>query len=132
LKQVSIASRIPRDGSFEACAVAGRVLILLTAALLVVMPWTEYYCHFDKFLRGGQDFELGLLSSISIFCLVLVLLQHGRQSVMSLLALLRWLSLIFQHADPAVPGSLCRLFTALHAVPLPSPALGMYNLPIRI
>jgi hypothetical protein len=47
--------------------VGGRVLILFTALLLAVTPWTEYLWHFDNFLHGGQDMELGLLSIVTIF-----------------------------------------------------------------
>lgn len=50
------------NGSSQVCSVGGRVLILLTALLLAVTPWTEYLWHFDNFLHGGQDMELGLLS----------------------------------------------------------------------
>ena len=53
-----------RNGSFEARTVCGRFLIGLTALLIAVSPWTEYYWHFDNFLRGGQDFEFGLLATI--------------------------------------------------------------------
>ena len=132
MKQASIASRTTSDRTFEARAVGGRILILLTAVLLLVTPFTEYYCHFDKFLYGGQDFEIGLLSTIAILCLVLVLMQHGKQGVTFLLALRRWLSFVFQPSDPAKQGSLCGLIAATHAAPLPSPALGIYNLPIQI
>ena len=116
----------------RACALLGRALILLTALLLAVMPWTEYFCDFDKFLRGGQDVELGLLAVATIFCLALVILQHARLGVALLLAYCPWLSFVIRRADPSVPGSITGLIAALHAAPLPSPMLGMLNLPLQV
>jgi hypothetical protein len=55
------------SGSSQVCSVGGRVLVLLTALLLGVTPWTKYLWHFDNFLHGGQDMELGLLSLLTIF-----------------------------------------------------------------
>ena len=48
----------------------GRLLLVATATLLLVMPWTEYFCHFDKFLRGGPDVELSLMAFLAFLCLV--------------------------------------------------------------
>jgi hypothetical protein len=132
LKQTPSARRAFRDGTFEARAVGGRVLIVLTALLIAVSPWTEYYWHFDNFLHGGQDFEFGLLSTIMVFCLVLVLIQHSKQGVTFLLALRRWLSVIFRHPDPASPSLSFRSLKVFHAMPLPNLTLGMYDLPLRI
>jgi hypothetical protein len=132
LKQTSITSRTPGAGNFEACAASGRVLLMLTALMIVVMPWTEYVWSFDNFLRGGQDFELGLLSLAALLCLVVVLLQHGRQNVAFLLAIRRWLSFVNRDPDSMSLRSLYGLLAAVHASPLPSPALGMYNLPIQV
>jgi hypothetical protein len=73
---------------------AGRLLISLACALLVVMPWTEYFCRFDKFLRGGNDLELGLLALITFYCLVLLLARHLSQGIAKLLATLQFFSLI--------------------------------------
>jgi hypothetical protein len=95
------------NGSSQVCSVGGRVLILLTALLLAVMPWTEYLWHFDNFLHGGQDMELGLLSIVTIFCLVLVLLQDGKQRVTSMVVIRQWLSchaptrFLIRHIQPS-------------------------------
>ena len=117
---------------FEPRALAGRVLIVLTALLIAVIPWTEYYWDFDNFLHGGQDFELGLLATITVFCLVLVLLQHNKQGVAFWFALRRWLSVSLLHHDPASPSLSFRLFMASCAVPLPDPKSGLGDLPLRI
>ena len=108
------------------------MFMLLTAFLILIMPWTEYFWHFDRFLRGGQDLELGLLSVLTCFCLGLVLLQHGRSGVNALISLRRWLAFVFRLPDSASPGAHLGLITAQHVVPLPSAILGMSNLPLRI
>ena len=122
----------PIDGISQACALGGRLLILSTAVLILVMPWTEYFWQFDRFLRGGQDLELGLLALLTIFSLVLVLLQQRRQNVALLLTVRRWLSLIFEDADPRAVANACSLIAHSDAVPLSSRALCRYNLPIQI
>jgi hypothetical protein len=132
LKQASMTSRTPSDGNFEAYAAGGRVLLMLTALIIFAMPWTEYSWSFDKFLRGGQDFELGLLSVAALLCLVVVLLQHGRQSVAFLLAIRRWLAFVSRDPDSLSLTSLYGLLAPVHASPLLGSASGMYNLPIRV
>ena len=74
----------------------GRILLFLSGLLLMVMPWTEHYLPLDRFLRGGQDVELGLFALLSLLCLVLVLTQHFRQKIALLLAVQQWLSLAFR------------------------------------
>jgi hypothetical protein len=132
LKQAFITSRTPGTGNFEACAASGRVLLMLTALMIVVMPWTEYVWSFDNFLRGGQDFELGLLSLAALLCLVVVLLQHGREGVAFLLAIRRWLAFVSRNPESRSLRSLYGSVAAVYASPLPSPWLGMYNLPIQV
>ncbi len=132
LKPTSTTNRTLINRSSQVCPVAGRVLILLAALLLAVTPWTEYVWHFDNFLQGGQDMELGLLSIVTIFCLVLVLLQDGRQRVTSMVAIRLWLSSVFDQADPPALGSFRGLNMALDAILLPSPSSGTYNPPIRV
>jgi hypothetical protein len=114
------------NGSSQVCSVGSRVLILLTAILLAVSPWTEYLWHFDNFLHCGQDMELGLLSLLTIFCLVLVLLQDSKQRVTSMVVIRQWLSSVLDQTDPLAPGSLQELNMALEAIP-PGSSLGTYN-----
>src|SRR5665213_889671 len=64
----------------------GRVLLILTAVLLMTMPVTERLWTWDHFLQGGKDFELGTILVLSFLCLVLVLSKHGKQCVDSLFA----------------------------------------------
>ena len=105
---------------------------MLTALMIFVMPWTEYFWSFDKFLRGGQDFELGLLSLAALLCLVVVLLQHGRQNVSFLLATRRWLSFVSRDPESLSIRSLYGVNAALFADPPASAGLCTYNLPIQV
>jgi hypothetical protein len=132
LQQTPSAAPTLRDGTFQARAVAGCVLIVLTALLIAVSPWTEYYWHFDNFLHGGEDFEFGLLATIMVFCLVLVLLQRSKQGVVFWFALWRWLSVLFQDPDPASPNLSFKSVMASDTVPFPDPISGVYDLPLRI
>jgi hypothetical protein len=120
------------NGSSQICSVGGRVLILLTALLLAVTPWAEYLWHFDNFLHGGQDMELGLLSIVTLFCLLLVLMQDGRQRVASRAMVRRWMSSVFDQADPLAPCSFHGLNMALDAIPPPGSSSGTYNPPIQV
>ena len=131
MKRTSTTIRQPIDCISQTYALGGRLLLLFTAILIVVMPWTEYFWHFDGFLHGGQDFELGLLALLTIFSLVLVLLQQRRQNVALLLAVRRWLSLVFEDADPRVADARS-LIAHPNAASLFSHALCQYNLPIQV
>ena len=82
------------------CTRLSRALLALTACLLVIMPWTEYFCNFDRFLRGGQDTELGLLAVLTVLCLVLVLFQTGRTVLAAVLALLHWFAALYRQGKP--------------------------------
>lgn len=64
----------------------GRFLFFLICGLLLVMPWTEYFWNFDKFLRGGQDLELGILALLCFLCMVVVLARRLPREVDAQLA----------------------------------------------
>jgi hypothetical protein len=132
LKHTSTTKRSPIDGLSQSYALGGRLLILFTAILIFVMPWTEYFSQLDRFLRGGQDCELGLLSLLTIFSLVLVLLKQRQQNVTLLLAARRWVSLVFEDALPRAVAITCSLIMHSDAVPLSSRAVCRYNLPIQV
>jgi hypothetical protein len=55
----------------------GRLLVLLTTLLVLVMPVTEHLCNWDHFLRGGQDVEFNLLAAL-LFAAIVVLSMSGR------------------------------------------------------
>ena len=49
-----------------------RAVLILTALLISLMPLTEHFCGWDKFLRGGPDIEFGVLSVLLFAGLVLL------------------------------------------------------------
>jgi hypothetical protein len=124
--------RRPGDGVSRSYAMGGRLLILSAAVLIAVMPVTDYFWHFDGFLRGGQDFELGLLSLITILSMVLVLLRQRRQDVALLVTIQRWLSFGLMDPNPPARGGACSLVVDLHDPLTLHPALCRYNLPIQV
>ena len=119
------------NGLSEACVAVGWRFVLFAVMLVVLMPLTEYYWTFDKFLRGGQDLEFGLLSLAAVFCLVLVLCQQRRLGLMLILALRRCPWFIFRRADQPVRESSRVILAALHVTPRPHPVLAG-TLPIQI
>ncbi|HEY4009501.1 MAG TPA: hypothetical protein VGM11_05075 [Acidobacteriaceae bacterium] len=65
---------------------AGRLLLIINAIVLVLSSFTEHFWTWDRFLRGGQDFELSVLALIAFFCLILVLADHFSRAVRDRLA----------------------------------------------
>lgn len=128
LRHTSNAMRPPIS---QAYTLGGRLLVLFTVVLVAVMPWTEYFCQLDKFLRGGQDCELGLLCLLTTLSLVLVLLNQRRQNVVLLLTVRRWLSLVFEAPDPR-DSAPCSLIADSGSVALFTQSLCRYNLPLQV
>jgi hypothetical protein len=64
-----------------------RILLLFTAVELITMPVTQEFWTWDRFLHGGQDFELGLLVIITCLCLILLNAEQSRRTLGLLLAL---------------------------------------------
>jgi hypothetical protein len=111
--------------------VIGRLLVVLTTLLLAVMPLTEHLWTWDKFLRGGQDFEFGLLGIASILCLVLVLSQHYKQ-VINLLLTMRRLIVFALYLDHGSLRTAPEMILDFRQSRPKAPALGTYNLPLQI
>ena len=124
LKALADPSKVP--------ILLGRLLATLTTLLLIVMPLTEHLWTWDKFLRGGTDFEFGLLGIASALCLMLVLSQHYKQMINLLLAIRVFVSF----ASSPEPGSfeITRLggIPGFHRCRIDSPAFGVYNLALQI
>lgn len=90
----------------NACTAQGfarisRYLLILIAMSLVTMPITEHIWTWDHFLQGGQDFELGALLVLSIFCLVLLLSRQCQQWVD--LSLSTWCLASLEFVNHALP-----------------------------
>lgn len=107
-----------------------RVLLLLVAILLAVIPWTERYCSLDNFPQG-QDFETNLLAFLALAGLMLLLAHLYRIGLTNLFSIRcrvsRLKSDIHRYDDLAG-------FTimAMHRAPLPSPLASVCSLPLQI
>jgi hypothetical protein len=51
---------------------ACRAVLILTEVLLLLMPLSEHFWQWDRFLRGGPDVEFGILSLLLFAGLVLL------------------------------------------------------------
>lgn len=88
------------NGRFKAVQPAvwlGRLLLLVVAIELITMPITQDLWSWDKFLHGGQDFELGLLVIVTCLCLILLRTQQGKRT----LGLLMMRTSLFKARIPA-------------------------------
>jgi len=80
----------------QRCVDLSRLLLGLAFLELLTMPITQHFWTWDRFLQGGQDFELGLFVIVSCLCLVLLRAQHCRQTIRRLLMFRRLLAQPFQ------------------------------------
>ena len=55
--------------------VVSRIILLLAALVIALMPVAEYFWQSDGFLRGGHDFELNLLFGLML-CGIVALSAH--------------------------------------------------------
>ena len=130
------SSNLRQDLNACACAARvlariGRSLLILVIVSLLTMPVTQHLWTWDRFLRGGQDFELTALLVLSIICLVLVLSKHGKQGIDSLFANWCRLALIFDYRRLVrTPARGAFLIQLAERVPSPDPAI--CNLPLQI
>jgi cytochrome bd-type quinol oxidase subunit 2 len=115
----------------QACVLAGRILILFIALLLMAMPWTEHFCNIDRFLRGGQDVEFSLLAFAAVLSLILLLSQRHRQGMTALLSLLYLLPFIVRPAHP-VAAPFSGLVVLGHNRLVPCRAFNANTLPLLI
>lgn len=115
----------------RAVAWIGRILLSLTALLLITTPLTQRIWSWDHFLHGGRDYESSTLLLLALLCLVLVIAQHCKQSV-SLLFVARRQSL-FLPRDPLSAGrALMGAFSISHSECGASPGLGIGSFPLQI
>jgi hypothetical protein len=132
LKNLRIRNETYGQGLSQACAAGGRTFVLFATILILVMPLTEYYWTFDKFLRGGQDMEFGMLSLAAVLCLILVLSLQRKRRVISFLAARQWLWSASGRRHRQVPTS-SQAAIVISSGSLPAcPALAGYALPLQI
>lgn len=109
----------------------GRILLSLTAVLLVTTPLTQRIWTWDHFLRGGQDYESCALLVLAFLCLVLVLARHCKQSVTSLFTA-RYQSSGLPRNPLLAKLALVGAFSASRSECPASPGLEMCSLPLQI
>jgi len=112
-------------------ALISRYLLILIALSLVTMPITEHLWTWDRFLQGGQDFELGALLVLSLLCLVLVHTKQCQQRVESSFS--RWWVVAFRFMNHVSPG-VCRAGEAPVFYPEPGSDPGTHrsDFPLQI
>lgn len=124
-------SRFALASRAQICVDLSRLLLGLAFIELLTMPLTQSLWTWDGFLRGGQDFELGLFIIVSCLCLVLLRAQHTRQRVRLLLALRSLVVLLFRPTLRRILPAMAHLQVApddLPRLPLPPGSA----LPLRI
>jgi hypothetical protein len=110
---------------------AGRFFIALMIVLIIVSQFTERYWTFDNFPRGGQDFELTLITLVALICLVLLKTVYAKRGVEIFFDIGRVLSLIFSNQRSEENASVT-LPLSDHGPPIVSFARASYNVPLRI
>ena len=89
--------------------VIGRFLVLLASISMLTMPLTQDIWTWDRFLRGGQDFEAWTFTIVIILCLAVLLSQLCKRRLDLLFAACRMLAFAFKHGElqgrPAVRTS---------------------------
>lgn len=80
----------------------GRCLLMLATISVLTMPVTEDIWAWDHFLRGGQDFETGMLTIVIILCLAVLLSQVCKRHIDSLFTVQRAPAFTFHGGE--MPG----------------------------
>ena len=103
------------------------VLLPVIAVELITMPITQDLWTWDKFLHGGQDFEIGMLIIVTCLCLTLLRAEQSRCDLDFLLAI-RSLHL---HKRPRSASLVpCSFELREHRPTIPS--MESFNLPLII
>jgi len=111
----------------RACTWISFGLLILTFVSLVTSPLTQEVWTWDRFLRGGQDFESGVLLVLVSLCLVLLLAQLIHRTADLLPAALRLSSRACDRPAVQPPGVISR-----GAEDLPPPLARNYRLPLTV
>ena len=110
----------------------GRVLLVLTAILLLTTPLTQYLWTWDNFPHGGQDYESTMLLVMAFLCLALVLAQHCRKCVEDQFLAPQCQSSSLSPRPLSAGSALAGASSKSHSERGSSPGLEMYSLPLQI
>lgn len=105
------------------------LLLALVAISLLSMPLTQHLWTWDRFLRGGQDFETGAFLILISFCLVMVLARACGTCLDQIFAALRAAVLSRARRDSSTFSPAA--FSLLPGIGC-APSGAVYNLPIQI
>jgi hypothetical protein len=113
---------------------ACRAILILTEVLILLMPLTEHFCKWDKFLRGGPDVEFGVLSLLLFAGLVLLTAYRAVTSPFLVLLVYRLIALPLRCLSMSGHLSLTSsFFQALVRQGTPSAAFSpLAGIPLRI
>ena len=115
----------------QAPAVIGRCVLMLATISVLTAPLTQDIWTWDHFLRGGQDFETGMLSILIVLCLAVLLTQTCKRQLDSLLTRYRALAYAFRHGE--LPGvSIVKAFSVFRVERVRGAAIDSYTLPLKI
>lgn len=109
----------------------GRFLLMLAAISVLTMPVTQDIWTWDHFLRGGQDFETGMLTIVIILCLAVLLSQLCKRQIALLFTVRRVHAVTFNH-DELRGRSLLGAFVILCMERGNGAAVDRYSLPLKI
>lgn len=84
---------------FQGPAAMGRCLLMLATISVLTMPLTQHIWTWDHFLRGGQDFETGMLTILIILCLAVLLSQLCKRHIETLFTVRRGLAFTFNRGE---------------------------------
>ena len=111
-------------------ACLSRGLLFVIALEIITMPVTQNLWTWDRFLHGGQDFELGMLIIVTCLCLTLLRAEQGKCDL-GLLVAIR--ALLFKRH----PRNISRFCSSPHScehrlkIPTASPTPS-FNIPLLI
>jgi hypothetical protein len=116
----------------QICVNLSRLLLGFAFVELLTMPLTQHFWTWDRFLQGGQDFELGLFVIVTCVCLVLLCAQHCHQTTGLLLAFFRaWLLPRQRSLFRLCLAPVC-ILAARPADPLFPKSVGAFLIPLQI
>lgn len=98
------------------------MLLLVVAIEMLTMPFTQGLWTWDKFLHGGQDFELGLLVIITCLCLLLLRTEQSKH-LLGLLLLMKSLLVRTRQRAAACVFQSAPSYDRRPRIPLPAASL---------